>query len=87
VAVLEFSMPRWRLLRSLYGFYFRRVLPWIGQAISRSRHAAYHYLPASVMEFPQGAALAELMRSSGLAEVRWRRLTLGVATLYVGRKL
>jgi demethylmenaquinone methyltransferase/2-methoxy-6-polyprenyl-1,4-benzoquinol methylase len=86
VAVLEFSMPRWRPMRAAYGFYFRRVLPWVGQALSRNGHGAYHYLPASVLEFPQGEALAELMGACGLCEVSWRRLTLGVATLYVGRK-
>lgn len=86
LAVLEFSMPRWRPLRAAYGLYFRRVLPLLGQALSRNGHGAYHYLPASVMEFPEGDALAELMRGCGLCEVEWRGLTLGVATLYVGRK-
>ena len=87
VAVLEFSMPRLRPLRAGYGFYFRRVLPFLGQLLARNRHGAYNYLPASVLEFPQGEALAELMRQAGLVSVAWHRLTFGVATLYVGRKL
>src|SRR5205807_6694164 len=59
VAVLEFSKPRHRLFGRLYRFYFRTVLPAIGQLVSRSRENAYNYLPASVMEFPDGEALAE----------------------------
>src|SRR5262249_50316987 len=52
VAILEFSRPRNRLFGTLYQFYFRRILPLIGQLLSRSKDNAYRYLPASVMEFP-----------------------------------
>ena len=86
VAILEFSRPRHWLFGRLYRAYFRWVLPAIGQLISRSRDNAYNYLPASVMEFPDGEALAEKLRRHGLAEVRWHPLTFGIATLYVGTK-
>jgi demethylmenaquinone methyltransferase/2-methoxy-6-polyprenyl-1,4-benzoquinol methylase len=62
------------------------VLPFVGQAISRSKDNAYRYLPASVLEFPDGEALAERLRGHGLREVRWYPLTFGIATLYVGTK-
>lgn len=86
VAVLEFSLPEQPLLRSVYGWYFRRVLPRIGQLLARNRQSAYNYLPESVQEFPSGEALAERMRASGLSRVEFERLTFGVATLYVGTK-
>jgi len=86
VAILEFSQPRGRLFGRLYRFYFRHVLPRIGQAISRSEDNAYRYLPASVLEFPDGEALAERLRRHGLTEVRGHALTFGIATLYVGTK-
>jgi demethylmenaquinone methyltransferase/2-methoxy-6-polyprenyl-1,4-benzoquinol methylase len=86
VAVLEFSIPTWSPLRRIYLAYFRHVLPRIGQALARNRHDAYSYLPATVGEFPSGEPLAERMRQAGLAEVRFRPLTFGVATLYVGTK-
>jgi demethylmenaquinone methyltransferase/2-methoxy-6-polyprenyl-1,4-benzoquinol methylase len=86
VAILEFSQPRGWLFGRLYRFYFRQVLPRIGQAISRSKEDAYRYLPASVLEFPDGEALAERLRRHGLSEVRWYALTFGIATLYVGTK-
>jgi len=86
VAVLEFSMPRWQPFRSIYGAYFRYVLPRIGGLLARNREEAYNYLPASVGEFPQGAALAQKMQRAGLEPVRWHPFTLGVATLYLGTK-
>jgi demethylmenaquinone methyltransferase / 2-methoxy-6-polyprenyl-1,4-benzoquinol methylase len=86
VAVLEFSSPRWQPFKAVYGWYFRRVLPRIGQLIARNRESAYSYLPASVGEFPQDEALAARMRACGLTDIEYRGLTLGVATIYVGKK-
>jgi demethylmenaquinone methyltransferase / 2-methoxy-6-polyprenyl-1,4-benzoquinol methylase len=85
VAVLEFSTPAGPL-KTLYGWYFRRVLPRIGQALARNSQAAYNYLPQSVGRFPQAEALVERMRAVGLGAVECHRFTCGVATLYVGRK-
>ncbi|MCA9099679.1 MAG: bifunctional demethylmenaquinone methyltransferase/2-methoxy-6-polyprenyl-1,4-benzoquinol methylase UbiE [Planctomycetales bacterium] len=86
VAVLEFSLPTWQPLRGLYGWYFRHVLPRIGQALARNSHAAYNYLPSSVGEFPQGRQLTALMERAGLVETQYHPYTFGVATLYVGTK-
>jgi demethylmenaquinone methyltransferase/2-methoxy-6-polyprenyl-1,4-benzoquinol methylase len=86
IAVLEFSSPPWQPLKFLYGWYFRHVLPRIGQWLAKNRDDAYHYLPQSVAEFPSGEALAERMRAAGARDVHFHRLTLGVATLYIGTK-
>jgi demethylmenaquinone methyltransferase/2-methoxy-6-polyprenyl-1,4-benzoquinol methylase len=86
VVILEFSRPQGLVLGPLYRFYFRHVLPTVGQLISRSRDNAYHYLPASVLEFPDGEALAERLRGHGLTDVRWYPFTFGIATLYIGVK-
>jgi len=86
LAILEFSQPRGWLIGRLYRFYFRWILPLIGQTISRSKDNAYRYLPASVLEFPDGDALARRLESHGLCDVHWHPLTFGIATLYVGTK-
>ncbi len=86
VAILEFSRPRHWFFGPLYRFYFRRVLPFIGQLVSRSSDSAYNYLPASVMQFPDGDELAAKLRAHGLKDVAWHPLTFGIATLYVGTK-
>ncbi len=86
VAVLEFSRPRGRILGPLYLAFFRRVLPRVGQALSPNRHGAYSYLPASVLQFPDGQAMLDLMARRGLIDLAMHPLTFGIATLYVGRK-
>jgi demethylmenaquinone methyltransferase/2-methoxy-6-polyprenyl-1,4-benzoquinol methylase len=86
VAILEFSRPHGWFFGRMYRFYFRRLLPLVGQMVSRNRDDAYKYLPASVMEFPDGEALAERLRGHGLTDVRWHPFTFGIATLYVGVK-
>jgi demethylmenaquinone methyltransferase/2-methoxy-6-polyprenyl-1,4-benzoquinol methylase len=86
VVVLEFSMPTWQPFRAVYGWYFRNVLPKVGQFLARNQRDAYEYLPASVQEFPMGEALADRMRATGLRTVKFYPFTCGVATLYVGVK-
>ena len=86
VVVLEFSLPRNRLIGGAYGWYFRHVLPRIGQLLSRNRQSAYSYLPDSVSEFPSGERLAAMMNCCGLERVIWQPLTFGLATVYVGMK-
>lgn len=86
VAVLEFSTPTMFPIRQLYRFYFRRILPRVGQLVARNRFDAYHYLPASVSEFPQGEQLTQMMENAGLTQTAFRPLTFGIATLYTGVK-
>ena len=86
VVVLEFSMPSWQPFKAIYGWYFRHILPRIGQLLAKNEEEAYAYLPESVGEFPYGKALAEKMESVGLRNVQFFPLTFGIATLYVGTK-
>src|SRR5438094_385680 len=51
VIVLEFSLPTNQVLRGLYNFYFRKVLPRTATWISGDRSGAYKYLPESVNTF------------------------------------
>jgi len=83
--ILEFSLPRMPVLRSLYQGYFNYVLPLFGRMISGHR-TAYTYLPKSVANFPVEEELAARMRSAGFARVRWSSLTFGVAAIHVGER-
>lgn len=83
VVVLEFSRPRAFPVKQLYGAYSRHVLPRVGQAVSGDE-GAYRYLPASVAAFPDGADFLERLRAAGFADVRWKPLTFGIASLYKG---
>ncbi len=86
VVILELSRPRGPVLGRLYRFYFRYLLPLIGQTISRSKENAYRYLQASVSQFPDGEVLADRLRSHGLRDVHWHPFTFGIASLYIGTK-
>jgi len=86
VVILEFSMPKNRMIGGAYRWYFKNILPRIGQLLARNRQSAYSYLPESVSEFPYGQALADRMQAAGLDHVTWKPLTFGIATLYWGTK-
>jgi len=85
VIILEFTLPRGRLMKGLYPIYFRRLLPWLGGLISRDR-GAYAYLPESVFQFPFAEDYEEMLKRSGLEDVRSRKLTFGIASVISGTK-
>ena len=86
VAILEFSKPSLWPLSSIYQFYFRRVLPRVGQMMAKNDKSAYEYLPSSVGEFPSGHEFADRLELAGLRDIKIFPMTLGVATLYLGVK-
>ena len=86
VVVLEFSLPDNKLLSRSYQWYFRNVLPKLGQLLVRNRQAAYEYLPQSVSEFPSGNDLTGIMEEAGLERTSFSKLTAGIATVYIGYK-
>lgn len=86
VAILEFSRPRGQLLGPLYLSFFRHLLPRVGQALAPNQDNAYDYLPRSVLEFPDGQDMLDLLAARGLTKLKQYSLTFGVATLYVGVK-
>jgi demethylmenaquinone methyltransferase/2-methoxy-6-polyprenyl-1,4-benzoquinol methylase len=83
LVILEFTTPRAPVVRAIYQFYFRRILPLVGRLVSGHR-TAYGYLPESVANFPDEAQLARRMERAGFRNVRWRPLTLGIAALHWG---
>lgn len=85
LAILEFSRPRAFLLRRVYFFYFKYILPGIGRVVSRNPRA-YRYLYESVMGFPEGDAFLRRLARAGFAEPEERRFSFGIATLYMARK-
>lgn len=86
VAILEFSQPSVWPLSQIYQFYFRRLLPRIGQLLAKNDKSAYEYLPSSVGEFPSGQRFADRLTSRGVEQIQLFPMTLGIATLYLGTK-
>jgi len=84
LAILEFSLPRKRLLKAAYLFYFEKILPFIGGLFSK--RSAYTYLPASVREFPTPELFSSLIQNAGFTGITVSALTGGIATLYCAEK-
>ena len=85
LCVLELSTPIHPVIRCFYDLYTLHVIPWLGSLKSGDK-SAYRYLPQSIAAVPQGDDMLELMRAAGLRETSFRRLTLGVCTIYTAVK-
>lgn len=85
VVSLELSKPESKLFRSVYYFYFYKILPIIG-LLAVGKKEPYAWLPESLTTFPDRKGLEALFREAGLTDVKSYALTGGIAALHVGRK-
>ena len=69
----------------MFGFYSKRVIPFLGKTISKDKRA-YAYLPESVEAFPEGEAFSMIMKSIGYRNVQAIPVSGGIATIYTGVK-
>jgi demethylmenaquinone methyltransferase/2-methoxy-6-polyprenyl-1,4-benzoquinol methylase len=86
LAILEFSLPTNPVVRAGYLWYFRNVLPKLGNGLAANGSDAYRYLNESVEEFPAGERLATLVRSAGYEQITMHPLTFGIATLTIAHR-
>lgn len=85
LSVLEFSKPNIPGIQQLYNLYLGIVAPEIAKVVSKNREA-YAYLNDSVKAFPEGKAFAAIMEKTGYKEITCRRLSLGICSVYTGKK-
>ncbi len=83
--ILEFSLPKAKVLCWGYLKYLRHAVPLAGALISGDRRA-YRYLNESIEDFCRAGDLSAQMRAAGLGEVSVIPLTWGVASIYRGVK-
>ena len=83
--VIEFQMPENIFFKSLYKFYFKKILPFIGGIISKNK-VAYNYLPKSVEEFDEKIILVDLLKEVGFKSVKKHRLTFGIVQVVIAEK-
>lgn len=83
--VLEFSKPVKSPYKHIYQFYFNKILPLIGRAVSKDS-SAYTYLPESVNEFPDGDKFLTILADVGFVDNRYFLQTFGIATIYEAHK-
>lgn len=83
--IIEFRMPSNKIVKALYKFYFKNILPVLGGIISGDR-AAYTYLPDSVEEFDEKINLEHLLKNSGFKEINKYNFTFGTVQVVIAKK-
>ena len=86
LCILEFGSGQKRILGGLYNLYLSRILPRIGQLISRDRQA-YQYLADTIRDFPSAPALKQELIQSGFSKVWFAELSAGIVCLHVAEFL
>lgn len=83
VVILEFTSIQHPIFRVPYKLYITKILPFIGELVS-GKKGAYEYLPSSMLDFPGPEEFKRIMESTGLQDVRYHRLSLGIAAVHTG---
>ena len=83
--ILEFSQTTRFPIKQLFNFYFKYILPGIGNLLSKDSHA-YSYLFESVQHFPDYDRFTAILKQQGLRECTFKPLTFGICTIYIGTK-
>lgn len=84
-AGLEFTLPRRRSLRALYDFYSRRLMLPAARLITGTA-GPHRYLVESIRVFAEAGDIPGGLVRAGIGEVAVHPLSLGLATIYAGRK-
>ncbi|HUS93489.1 MAG TPA: ubiquinone/menaquinone biosynthesis methyltransferase [Phycisphaerae bacterium] len=82
MVVLELTRPGRGVFLRAFAWYLTRLVPAIGAMLSR--RGAYRYLADSIVGFPEPEVICSEMRRAGFGRAQAHRLTLGIATLFVG---
>ncbi len=83
--ILEFSKPKSFPIKQVFGFYSKRIIPFLGKNISKDEKA-YAYLPESVAAFPEGKDFTSILVKLGYKNVEAQTVSGGIATIYMGTK-
>lgn len=85
LVILELTTPDKFPMKQLFAIYSGVVIPLLGRFLSKD-NSAYRYLPQTIKAFPQGEVMKGIMTRAGYKEVIFKRLTLGICTLYTATK-
>lgn len=80
---LDLGKSKVPLFAQLFAFYFRQIVPLIGQALQSDKQA-YTYLPCSNTTYPDPEGISQIFKAAYLSNVRHYSLALGSVALHVG---
>ncbi len=79
---VELTTPETSPMKDLYALYTKYVMPRLSNTMATEQRA-YEYLPESIAAFPQGREMMFILKKNGFINIRLRRLTLGITTMYI----
>ena len=85
VAILEFTLPKNFIIKALYLFYFKKILPLIGKIVSKNK-TAYTYLTKTVEQFPHNQKFIIELENQGFTNCSYIKKTFGIVAIYYGYK-
>lgn len=85
LVILELSYPDSPFVFKLYKFYSLKIIPALGNLISRNK-SAYEYLPDSILKFPKPDVMIPKLKNAGFSSVIAKSFTFGVCRMYVAEK-
>lgn len=85
LVIIELTSPKSFPMKQLFWLYSHVFMPLVGKLVSRDS-SAYTYLPATMEAFPQGEVMQEILRKVGYTDVKFKRFTFGLSTLYTATK-
>ena len=80
---LELSHPVWPIYRQGHQLFVNYAVPFIGN-LSRRGERNYNWLTESLSRFPGAVELGERMKNIGFEDVRFYRLSGGIAAIHLG---
>ncbi|AUD58873.1 bifunctional demethylmenaquinone methyltransferase/2-methoxy-6-polyprenyl-1,4-benzoquinol methylase [Shewanella sp. Pdp11] len=83
--VLEFSKPQHEIMRKVYDLYSFKVLPKMGELITKDADS-YEYLAESIRMHPDQYTLKQMMVDAGFEQVDYTNMTDGIVALHRGYK-
>lgn len=85
LVILELSYPDSTFIFKFYRFYSLRIIPALGNLISRNR-SAYEYLPDSILKFPKPNVMIPKLKKAGFSSAFSKSFTFGICRMYVAEK-
>ncbi|XOD69433.1 MAG: bifunctional demethylmenaquinone methyltransferase/2-methoxy-6-polyprenyl-1,4-benzoquinol methylase UbiE [Flavobacteriales bacterium AspAUS03] len=82
--ILEFSHPKGAFVKFVYHLY-SHYMAFMGRVFSKDV-AAYDYLQRSVMAFPHGVQMKNILKSCGFLRPHALSFTFGIASIYIAIK-
>lgn len=85
LVIIELTSPNRFPMKQLFWLYSHVLMPTLGKIISKDSQA-YAYLPATMEAFPQGEEMQHILQKAGFKDVKFKRFTFGLSTLYMASK-